>query len=945
MRNTLCLLTPRRDRRLAPQGHLNLGAEGLSPRRVFDLTHRAQRGFMALGVAAAMLLFALAPAIGLAATPETAAPPAAASPAGAPAAPSPGAASELAPPAAPPSTGAPEAPPPSAAPPTAAPPTETPSAPPRTDAPPAPTPGTTPTETPPDQAPPTVPPSTAVPPGPTPPATTTPEQTLPPTPPTPKKPLEGPIVLNFKDASLRAVLEYLSEAAGLVVVQEGTLEGRVTVMSLQPLSVDEAVSLLNTILKEKGYAAIRTGRTLKVVTLEQAKKGALPVHSGLDPEKIEVSDQLVTHVIPIQFADAVQLKRDLATLVPTYADLSANASTNALIYTDTQTNVRRFVEIIKALDSRMASVAEVKVFQLKYANAANAARLISDLFKPDQAGQQQGRGGGPFGAAIQSFMMGGRGGGGPGGSGGSGQGDQASNRLQKVTASADDRTNTLVVSAPPDQMKVIEGIIKELDANPVEEQAVFTYPLRNAKAVNLQSVLNNLFGISGGVGSFGRTSTSGFGSSSQFRTGTGMGGSGFGGSRTGGMGSSGFGSSRTGRGGFGSTGLSGSRTGTGLGQRSGTGLSQRSNQGMGASQGLGGFGGMRISPTTAAAASDLAGQVYVVADEDTNSLLVTAATKNFERIKAILAELDRPVPQVLIKVLIAEVTHDDSIDLGAEFAALNLNAAGTVGQRYGTDFGVAAQRDGLLLTINESSVSAAIHALATVGKLDVLSRPYILTSDNQEAIINVGQVVPFITNSQITDTGVTNNTVQYQDVGIILDVTPHINPDGLVIMDVSQEVSALTETTVQISPTVNARVLDNRAAQSRVAVRDGQTIVIGGLMQDRKTDTVRKVPVLGDIPWLGALFRRTTKTQTKTELLIFITPHVAKVPDDLKPMSESEEAGSKVIRDAVEPGAFQEHMEGMKRGAAPPRPEENQRQAPAETPGTAPPPPSDRDEP
>jgi general secretion pathway protein D len=888
-----------------------------------------------------MLLFVLAPAIGLAATPETAAPPAAPPQAGAPAAPSPGTAPEPAPPVAPPSTGAPEAPPPSAAPPaekappTAAPPAETPSAPPRTDAPPAPTPGTTPTETPPDQAPPTVPPSTVVPPAPTPPATPPPEQTLPPTPPTPKKPLEGPIVLNFKDASLRAVLEYLSEAAGLVVVQEGTLEGRVTVMSLQPLSVDEAVSLLNTILKEKGYAAIRTGRTLKVVTLDQAKKGALPVHSGLDPEKIEVSDQLVTHVIPIQFADAVQLKRDLATLVPTYADLSANASTNALVYTDTQTNVRRLVEIIKALDSRMASVAEVKVFQLKYANAANAARLISDLFKPDQAGQQ-GRGGGPFGAAIQSFMMGGGGGRG-GGPGGGGQGEQASSRLQKVTASADDRTNTLVVSAPPDQMKVIEGIIKELDANPVEEQAVFTYPLRNAKAVNLESVLNNLFGISGGVGSFGRTSTSGFGTSSQFRTGTGMGGSGLGGGRTGGLGSSGFGSSRTGRGGFGSTGLSGSRTGTGL--------SQRSNQGMGTSQGRGGFGSMRISPTTAASASDLAGQVYVVADEDTNSLLVTAATKNFDRIKAILLELDRPVPQVLIKVLIAEVTHDNSIDLGAEFAALNLNAAGTVGQRYGTDFGIAAQREGLLLTINESSVSAAIHALATVGKLDVLSRPYILTSDNQEAIINVGQVVPFITNSQITDTGVTNNTVQYQDVGIILDVTPHINPDGLVIMDISQEVSALTETTVQISPTVNARILDNRAAQSRVAVRDGQTIVIGGMMEDRKTDTIRKVPLLGDIPWLGALFRHTKTTQTKTELLIFITPHVARVPDDLKPMSESEEAGAKVTRDAVEPGAFQEHMEGMKRGAAPPRPEEKDRQAPAETPGTAPPPPSNRDEP
>jgi general secretion pathway protein D len=731
--------------------------------------------------------------------------------------------------------------------------------------------------------------------------------------------------LNFKDASLRSVLEYLSEAAGLVVVQEVSVEGRVTVMSLQPLSVDEAVSLLNTVLKEKGYAAIRTGRTLKIVALDQAKKSALPVRSGSDPEKIEPSDQLVTQVIPIRAADAVQLKRDLATLIPSYADLSSNAATNTLILTDTQTNVRRFVEIVRALDTQTATVSEVRVYQLKYANAANAARLINDLFKGDQQGQPGGAS--PFGS-VRQFLFGGGGSGGRGPRGESGEfgrrddhGDSGRRggesqatiggrqQQQKVTASSDDRTNTLVVSGPPELLKVIDDIVKQLDSNPTEEQAVFIYSLKNAKAANVEGVLNNLFGWSGGS-TAGRTSTAAQTTTNPFRGGPGTGSrgtggsrsGGTGGSRSGGLGGSAFGSSGFGSGGFGSSSSSSSRSGFGSQNRSTT----------------------RLSPSTMAAASDLVGQVFVVADEDTNSLLVTAASKNFEKIKEILADLDRPVPQVLIKVLIAEVTHEDTLDIGAEFSFLNMRASGTRGYSSGTDFSVAAQTGGFMLRVLDGDFTAAVRLLATVGKLDVLSRPYILTSDNQQASIMVGQEVPFITRSQLTDTGQTINTIEYDDIGIILTVTPHINPDGLVIMDVYPEISALTGQTVPISETVNAPVFARRAAQSRVAIRDGQTIVIGGLMEDRNTDHVDKVPIMGDIPLLGALFRRTTKDKIKTELLIFLTPHVAKVPDDLKSMSENEQAGSKVIRGAVEPGAFDDHMKGMRQGATAPSPGEQQ---------------------
>jgi general secretion pathway protein D len=157
--------------------------------------------------------------------------------------------------------------------------------------------------------------------------------------------------------------------------------------------------------------------------------------------------------------------------------------------------------------------------------------------------------------------------------------------------------------------------------------------------------------------------------------------------------------------------------------------------------------------------------------------------------------------------------------------------------------------------------------------------------------------------------------VQYADVGLIVDVIPHINAEGLVIMDVAPEIDSQTTGSVTITNGVTAPVFDRRAAQSHVAIKDGQTVVIGGLMEDRINSTVTKVPILGDLPYLGEAFKRTEETKTKTELLIFLTPHVALQPEMLKSMGESELRGTKLVPQAVYPGAFDEHREGLERGA------------------------------
>ena len=645
------------------------------------------------------------------------------------------------------------------------------------------------------------------------------------------------IRLNFKDAPLDAVLQHLSEVAGISVVTDAPTEGRITLISKQPISLDGALALLDSALKDKGYATVRMGQTLKIVPLTEAKKASIPVHSGSEPEQITPSDQLITQVIPLQSVDAVKLKDSLKALVPDYADLSADASSNALILTDTAANVRRIVQIVSALDASKATVSEVKVFALKYADATSAAKLINDVFDVEKAAtSSQSRSRSPFMMFRSGFGRGDR-------PDASSQSDQEQFQPQRTIAAADDRTNTVVVSGPSATLAVVEGVIQELDSNPADAEDVLIYHLKNADATNLATVLKTLFEEESSTAA--RRTSGGAGSSS-----------------------------RGGRSGF-----FGSRT--------------------------------ALSAGATESLSDLAGQVRVVANADTNSLLLMAAPKHFEKLRLILTELDRPVPQVLIKVLIAEVTHSDDVDLGVELSALNMRAGGATIEAL-TNFGLSGETEGFIMRSRASDFSATIRMLQEVGKLDILSRPYVLASDNKEATITVGNEVPFITNTRTTETGQTINTIQYQDIGIILKVTPHINTDGLVIMDVVPEISSLTGQTVPISETVDAEVFAKRSASSRVAILDGETIVIGGLMEDRKTDSVSKIPILGSIPYLGALFRRTVTDTSKTELLIFLTPHVATGAEALAGISRREEQSAKIAPTAVKPGAFAEHMKAMR---------------------------------
>jgi type II secretory pathway component GspD/PulD (secretin) len=199
------------------------------------------------------------------------------------------------------------------------------------------------------------------------------------------------IRMNFQNASLTDVLNYLSEAAGFVIIQNVPVTGTVNVVSKQPVSAEEAVDLLNAVLIDKGYIAIRNGRILKIVSSQNAQKNDLPVEVGSDPENIPRKDGMVTQILPIRYMEAGKLVENLSPLLSSNATISANESSNAIILTDTQTNIHRIAQIIHSLDTSISSISAIRVFPLRYADAKDFANVITQLFSPDAGTSRNGQ--------------------------------------------------------------------------------------------------------------------------------------------------------------------------------------------------------------------------------------------------------------------------------------------------------------------------------------------------------------------------------------------------------------------------------------------------------------------------------------------------------------------------------------------------------------------------
>ena len=294
------------------------------------------------------------------------------------------------------------------------------------------------------------------------------------------------------------------------------------------------------------------------------------------------------------------------------------------------------------------------------------------------------------------------------------------------------------------------------------------------------------------------------------------------------------------------------------------------------------------------------GDALIEFDVETRSIIVIADEETNLQITELIKELDKPKSQVLIKVAFVELTHNDNSDIGID-AIFSGSIGGGEGNSLtegnaltaGTAFDLGGS--GGLVQLNYDDVSVTMNALAEEGRLEILSRPSILTRNNREALISVGSLVPFMQTGNVNSvTGVAIPQYEYEPIGISLRVTPYITPHGLVELSLFPEISETTDEKIEVSEGLQLPVFATRSAQTVVVTPNGKTVIIGGLMQDNKVETVRKVPLLGDIPILGSLFKHKELKDTKTELLIFLTPFIVANPNDLVSLTEQERSGSTV---------------------------------------------------
>jgi general secretion pathway protein D len=595
----------------------------------------------------------------------------------------------------------------------------------------------------------------------------------------------APVTLNLKDADINALVESMSVLTGKNFIVDPRVKGRVTIISAKPMDEKELYEVFLAVLGVHGFAAVPSGKVIKIVPAAGAKQESIPTvdqRQGVEP------DQVVTRVIQVQNVSAAQIVPILRPLIPPQGHLAAYTPTNVLIVSDSAANVERVASIISRID--LASNEEVEIVALRHASATEVVRVLTAL--------EQGKA----------------------------RNDPAATVGTPPRMVADERTNSILLSGDKLSRLRLRTLIAHLDT-PVDSggntQVVY---LRYAKAKDLVTVLQ---GVSKNV----------------------------------------------------------------------------SNE---AARNAPVPGGQAAPPGGGSSGSS-ASLVDIQADETTNSLVITAPPEAIRSIRSVIAQLDVRRAQVLVEAVIAEISAEKTAALGIQWGVAGNSAIGFTNFDAGAsslsnvlglaqkveiglknnnlDLSNATIPNGLQLGLGGGDFGALLSALAKDADTNVLSTPTIVTLDNEEAEIIVGQNVPFVTGNYTTNTssgsstgsssavGNPFQTIQRDDVGIKLKVKPQINEGNAVKLEIAQEVSTVVPSANSASqgPTTN-----KRSIKTKVLVENGQVLVLGGLIDDNHTESASKVPVLGDVPVLGNMFRYRSTNKKKTNLMVFLHPVILRDP-------------------------------------------------------------------
>jgi general secretion pathway protein D len=306
-------------------------------------------------------------------------------------------------------------------------------------------------------------------------------------------------------------------------------------------------------------------------------------------------------------------------------------------------------------------------------------------------------------------------------------------------------------------------------------------------------------------------------------------------------------------------------------------------------------------PTAAGAAAAIPSQspfegskISVTPDKATNSLVIMASPADYQNLLQVIQKLDKRRRQVFVQAVIAEVSLDKAKELGLSLAVSGGGVSGNTAAAGVFDpfnfVGGSDPQQSLIFEVLQGlaqspganlQLGGALKALISNGAVNVLSTPNIMTSDNKEAEIFVGENVPFLTSTNLTSTGLSQQSIERKDTGITLRITPQISEGEFVKLDIYQEISAVKDSIGQAQDLITTK----RSAKTAVVVKDKETVVIGGLIQDRDTETVNKIPLLGDIPLLGWLFKTKSTRREKTNLMIVLTPRIIRGADEMAEIS------------------------------------------------------------
>jgi len=667
-----------------------------------------------------------------------------------------------------------------------------------------------------------------------PPAPLPPPPTAPPVPPGQRGRF---VVLNFDNADVETVIQAASEIIGFNYVLAPDVRGKVTVQTSGRIAQEEVFGVLLAILEVQGFTAVKSGNLYKIVRIEGARERAVPTIVGQTADPNRTTDEIITQIVPIKYSSVADLSALLRPLISTRGTLIAHRETNVLIVTDAASNVARLLDIIRLVDVQVAQE-ELQIIPISYADAGELAAILTQLFASGRVRfVAPGTPPAPAPAAPP---------GAPTAPGAPGQSTGSAERAPLILPER--RSNSLIVHAKKHEVETIKRLVTQLDVNIYGGRRVFIYYAENAKAKELAVTLNSIYGARDGSPTTS-ASTPPTPSTTPGRTGA------------------------------------------------PPPPSPPIYVPPGGAVPLGAVN----SPDVLAE-----GQVRFIADEVTNAVIVTTFPRSWTEIENTIKQLDRMARQVLIEVLVAEISLTDDTRLGIDWAVrtgrfnfVNTNTGPPAlptsptpdGGTMTLPAGVAGPAailgpfgQGLTaFTFATDQFIAMLNALASENKVNIVSNPHVMTSENKKAVINVSTSVPVVTSqttgqvaaattttTSTTTTAGLNQTVEYRDAGVILTVTPRIGEQGTVALDVKQEVNSIGPA---VAPT-NSPSFIKREAETSVVLLSRQTLVLGGLIQDKLTTTNRGIPLLKDIPLIGYLFRFTERLVEKTELLLLITPRV-----------------------------------------------------------------------